>query len=190
MGMRRKTLLLSLSLATLLAPAGLRAQIDDEMGQGITKFRTETEDPTGLSSRARPLDPTEIVLRLGKQIEETDLDCSHFVQSLFERAGLYYDYAPSRMLYAGASGFRRVYHPEPGDLIVWLGHVGIVIDPEEETFLSALRTGVKTSTYTSRYWKRRGIPHFFRYLPGAENPQTLPQQTVAGRRADATTGSD
>src|SRR5262245_56100257 len=105
MGMRRKTLLLSLSLATLLAPAGLRAQTDDEMGQGITKVRTETEDPTGLSSRARPLDPTEIVLRLGRQIEETDLDCSHFVQSLFERAGLYYDYAPSRMLYAGASGF-------------------------------------------------------------------------------------
>ena len=177
-----------LVLFMLVAAAGLRAQ--DESGQGITKFISETEDPTGLSPRARPLEPTEIVLRLGQQIEATDLDCSHFVQSLFERAGLYYDYAPSRTLYTGMPGFHRVREPEPGDLIVWPGHVGIVIDPEEETFLSALRTGVKTSTYTSRYWKRRGIPRFFRYLPGAENPQTQPQQTVAGRRTDTASGTD
>jgi NlpC/P60 family len=187
MRMLRNTLVPLLGLFTVLAPA-LMAQ--DESGQSITKFISETEDPTGLSPRARPLDPTEILLRLGRQIETTDLDCSHFVQSLFERAGLYYDYAPSRALYAGMSGFHRVYEPEPGDLIVWPGHVGIVIDPDEETFLSALRTGVKTSTYTSRYWKRRGTPHFFRYLPGAENPQTQPPQTVAGRRADAASGAD
>jgi NlpC/P60 family protein len=188
MRMCRNTLALLLGLFTVLATAGLRAQ--EDAGPGITKFISETDDPSGLSQLPRLLDPREILLRLGQQIEMTDLDCSHFVQSLFERAGLYYSYAPSRMLYAGMSGFRRVFNPEPGDLIVWPGHVGIVVDPEEETFLSALRTGVKTSSYTSPYWKRRGIPHFLRYLPGTENPQAQWPQNVAGRRTDATSGSD
>jgi len=42
--------------------------------------------------------------------------------------------------------------------------VGIVVDPEEATFLSALRSGVKTASYKSHYWKMRGRPRFFRYV--------------------------
>jgi hypothetical protein len=60
--------------------------------------------------------------------------------------------------------FRRVADPLPGDLVVWRGHVGIVVDPDEHTFLSQLRTGVKISQYDSRYWKRRGHPRFYRYV--------------------------
>jgi cell wall-associated NlpC family hydrolase len=135
----------------------------------VTKFISEIDQPGGFLPM---LSSTEFLLRMGQQIETTDLDCSHFVQWLFERAGLYYGYAPSRILYAGMVGFKRVYHPRPGDLIVWPGHVGVVVDPEEETFLSALRSGVKTASYTSRYWKRRGHPRFFRYLGGQNNPET------------------
>ena len=114
------------------------------------------------------MDARSILLMLGNQIRETEMDCSHFVQYLYENAGLYYGYAPSRILYDGMEPFRRVLHPRSGDLIVWPGHVGIVVDPEEATFLSALRSGVKTMSYQSSYWKRRGRPHFLRYT-GARN---------------------
>lgn len=144
----------------------------------LTKFISELDQPAGPLPL---LTPSELLVRMGQQIETTDLDCSHFVQSLFERAGLYYGYAPSRVLYAGMSGFKRVYRPRPGDLIVWPGHVGIVVDPDEETFVSALRSGVKTASYTSRYWKRRGHPRFFRYLANPDDQlQQFSQHAVSG----------
>jgi len=80
-------------------------------------------------------------------------------------------------------GFKRVLHPKPGDLIVWRGHVGIVVDPAEKTFLSALRSGVKTSSYESHYWKRRGKPRFLRYMSPEETvvPQWATRKTIAWR---------
>lgn len=142
----------------------------------VTKIVIDNDEPlTNNSPLAKPhrlhsrRDPKEILLRMGKRIHTTELDCSHFVQWLFERAGLYYDYEPSQTLYDGVDGFERVFDPEPGDLVVWQGHVGIVVDPIEETFLSALRSGVKTSSYTSDYWKRRGTPRFYRYAMGSDS---------------------
>ena len=155
---------LLLLLVFLIGTAGT-ASAQQDAAPVLTKFLSEIDQPGGFLPA---LSPVEILLRMGQQIETTDLDCSHFVQSLFERAGLYYGYAPSRTLYEGMPGFKRVYHPQPGDLIVWPGHVGIVVDPEEETFLSALNSGVKTASYTSRYWKRRGHPRFFRYVGESE----------------------
>ncbi len=107
--------------------------------------------------------PTELLLSLGMQIHRTHLDCSHLVNYLYDVAGYRYTYAESRRLYSGVSGFRRTSRPEPGDLIVWRGHVGIVVDPQEHSFLSALRTGVKVARYDSRYWRGRGRPRFLRY---------------------------
>jgi len=43
------------------------------------------------------------VIALGTQFGNTALDCSHFVNSLFEQVGLYYKYQPSRVLYRGTS---------------------------------------------------------------------------------------
>lgn len=103
------------------------------------------------------------VIAIGMQFQNTSLDCSHFVNSLFQQSGLYYKYEPSRVLYRGTAAFKRVYRPQPGDLIVWPGHVGIVVDPEHTTFLSALQRGVRISSYTSRYWRRRGHARFLRY---------------------------
>lgn len=105
----------------------------------------------------------EQLVELGLQIRQTSLDCSHFVNSLFEAIGLGYDYQPSRVLYRGTEVFKRIYRPQTGDLIVWPGHVGIIVDPEAKTFVSALRKGVKVATYSSRYWKRRGRARFLRY---------------------------
>src|SRR5207249_3438676 len=51
-------------------------------------------------------------------------DCSHLVHQAYLNAGFEYPYASSFELYAGDENFERVRHPQPGDLIVWPGHVG------------------------------------------------------------------
>src|SRR5437762_1044695 len=58
-------------------------------------------------------------------------DCSHLVHAIYERAGFSYPYASSSDLYDGTDDFQRVTHPQPGDLIVWSGHVGIVVNPAQ-----------------------------------------------------------
>src|ERR1700693_4427614 len=60
-------------------------------------------------------------------------DCSHFVHELYKRAGFPYEYASSSDLYAGIDEFRRVEKPQSGDLAVWRGHAGIVINPVQHS---------------------------------------------------------
>ncbi|HEX9254773.1 MAG TPA: CHAP domain-containing protein, partial [Candidatus Angelobacter sp.] len=79
---------------------------------------------------------------------------------------LIYPYEDSRVLYRGVDDFQRVKTPQPGDLAVWLGHVGIVLSPEEKTFLSSVRSGIITESWSAPHWARRGRPHFFRYRIG------------------------
>ena len=91
-------------------------------------------------------------------------DCSHLVHMAYDRAGFPYRYASSFELYGGIESFKRVSRPQPGDLIVWQGHAGIVISPGRRLFFSALSHGPGTNRYDAGYWKRRGPPHFFRYI--------------------------
>jgi hypothetical protein len=91
-------------------------------------------------------------------------DCSHLVHALYERAGFPYEYAPSSDLYAGIDEFRRVANPQPGDLAVWRGHAGIVVNPAQHSFFSMLSSGPGVDSWDSLYWKQWGRPHFFRYL--------------------------
>ena len=108
---------------------------------------------------------TETLLRMAARIRKTRLDCSHFIHELYNRVGLTYSYIDSRSIFKvfQKNGFRRAMHPLVGDLIVWRGHMGIVVNPEEHTFLSAQRTGVKVDSYQSQYWKGRGQIRFYRY---------------------------
>jgi cell wall-associated NlpC family hydrolase len=92
-------------------------------------------------------------------------DCSHLVHAIYQRAGFPYAYAPSSDLYAGAAeGFQRVKQPQPGDLVVWKGHVGIVIKPSQHVFFSFMSSGPGTDDYGAPYWKGRGRPRFYHYL--------------------------
>ncbi len=91
-------------------------------------------------------------------------DCSHLVHVIYVRAGFPYAYAPSSDLYAGVEGFQRVKVPEPGDLVVWRGHAGIVIKPSQHIFFSFLRAGPGVDDYEAPYWKNRGHPRFYRYV--------------------------
>ena len=100
-------------------------------------------------------------------------DCSHLVHLLYARAGLIYPYEDSRVLYRGVSDFKRVKTPQAGDLAVWMGHVGIVLSPEEKTFLSSVRSGIITESWAAPHWVRRGRPRFYRYRIGPDADMNL-----------------
>jgi hypothetical protein len=102
---------------------------------------------------------------------DSNADCSNLVHAIYERAGFTYSYSNSSELYRGIKEFRRVIHPQPGDLVVWRGHVGIVISPVQHSFFSAMRSGRGVEFYDSPYWQARGQPRFFRYLKVASRTQ-------------------
>ena len=102
---------------------------------------------------------------------DSNADCSNLVHAIYERAGFTYSYSNSSELYRGIKEFRRVLHPQPGDLVVWRGHVGIVISPVQHSFFSAMRSGRGVEFYDSPYWQTRGQPRFFRYLKAASRTQ-------------------
>src|SRR6266853_5819691 len=95
-------------------------------------------------------------------------DCSHLVHQIYELSGFPYPYVSSFDLYEGVDNFRRVSTPRPGDLVVWPGHVGIVMDGIEHSFYSSVRSGLRTEFYDGPYWRTLGRPRFYRYvLPGS-----------------------
>ncbi len=107
-------------------------------------------------------------------------DCSHLVHSIYEKAGFPFEYQTSRDFFAGhVADFRRVTRPQPGDVIVWPGHAGVVVNPAQRTFYSSLRSGFGVQPYDSAYWKGRGRPRFYRYVKGTLPPP--PVQTAANR---------
>jgi hypothetical protein len=91
-------------------------------------------------------------------------DCSHLVHAIYERAGFPYAYASSDDLYEGVEGFQRIEQPQPGDLIVWHGHVGIVVRPSKHVFFSFMTAGPGIDDYDAAYWVQRGRARFYRYI--------------------------
>jgi cell wall-associated NlpC family hydrolase len=112
-------------------------------------------------------------------------DCSHLVNDIYDLAGFPYPYAKSADLYRGHASFVRVSSPQPGDLIVWRGHVGLVLDPRQHFFYSSLRSGLQTEDYTSAYWRKRGTPKFYRYRAASDQTiltarRTAPRNDLEG----------
>src|SRR5215469_7010116 len=98
-------------------------------------------------------------------------DCSHLVHEIYRTAGFEYSYVSSIEMYAGNKSFARVKFPHAGDLIVWPGHMGIVVDPLRHSFYSLVSTGLEEQDYEAPYWKSRGRPRFYRYR--VQNPIVL-----------------
>jgi cell wall-associated NlpC family hydrolase len=96
-------------------------------------------------------------------------DCSHVIHAVYQNAGFDYPYQSSFDLYAGAQAFARVKSPHAGDLVVWPGHVGIVVNPSHHSFYSLVRTGLEEQDYEGPYWRSRGTPRFYRYKLAAGN---------------------
>jgi len=97
-------------------------------------------------------------------------DCSHLVHAIYEHAGFPYPYATSDDLYDGVENFQRVTYPQPGDLIVWHGHAGIVVRPSRHGFFSFKTAGPGIDNYESPYWTGRGQARFYRYVKNSRCP--------------------
>ena len=130
---------------------------DEKIGGAQVRVvrRTLTPDD-GLAVLAAALD-----LRLHVP---SNRDCSHLVHAIYDRAGFPYPYASSSDLYGGSNEFQRVTSPQVGDLAVWRGHLGIVVNPAQHAFFSALRSGLGIDSYDAPYWKERGQVRFYRYI--------------------------
>lgn len=164
MPFQTKGALLLLMLPSLAIPAAL-AQEKQAESYGDYRISSEEHAPSAPQS----LDMDERLAILGAALDSRrhavhPADCSHFVHALYVRAGFSYAYASSSDLYAGTDEFRRVASPQPGDLVVWRGHSGIVVNPAQHSFFSLLRSGPGVDSYDSPYWKQRGRPRFFRYV--------------------------
>lgn len=159
-----------LLLASLAATAQDKAKPTRHFRPHVTSTDATEVITWNTAPEALPASRHDLLMMLAARVRQTELDCSHLVHDLFQRAGMEYDYAPSDTLYDGIPEFHRVYKPQAGDLIVWHGHVGIVVNPDDHTFISALRSGVKIAQYDSNYWKRKGTPRFMRYAETSSSP--------------------
>lgn len=104
------------------------------------------------------------------------IDCSHFVYQVLNEARKKVASAsnapePQLVDYRSTSTiedsklFVSVSIPEPGDLVLWDGHVGIVVNPATGTFIGAqTSTGVAEANYLTGYWKDRGVKKFLRFI--------------------------
>jgi hypothetical protein len=117
-----------------------------------------------------------------RQASRTAGDCSHVVHAIYQQAGFSYGYADSSQLYAGIEDFRRVAHPQPGDLAVWRGHAAIVVNPAQHTFFGSTGSGLRVESYDLEYWKRQGPPRFFRYAKAASSSEPGLTRTATGTR--------
>jgi cell wall-associated NlpC family hydrolase len=154
-----------------LAPYPLSSQQLRNSESSRTSNRTGEDNARGsrasVGSRTLTLDDglAVIAAALDSRIQSGPTrDCSHLVHAIYGRAGFPYTYAPSSDLYVGTREFQRVTHPQAGDLVVWLGHAGIVVNPAQHMFFSALRSGLGIDTYDAPYWKERGRARFYRYI--------------------------
>jgi hypothetical protein len=171
LGAKPASILLMLSIVSPAAVAEKKADPSSASYGASDQPSSSGETLNGVQPLTRAEGAT--ILRVAFQStrhRDHRLDCSHFVHDLYERSGFPYQYASSSDLYAGIEEFERVRTPQAGDLAVWRGHVGIVVDPAQKSFYSVLHSGPDLNYYDSPYWKRRGTPRFFRYVEAASEP--------------------
>jgi hypothetical protein len=156
-------------------------------------FADETPSPQEAGPRVRLIGAKDgrAIVKTAREHEQPapgKQDCSHLVHEIYATAGFTYPYASSFDLYAGSENFARVKAPQPGDLIVWPGHAGIVLDPHKHSFYSLVRSGLDAEDYDGPYWRSRGKPRFFRYvLQGRENVLVAKATAPPSSRAAGTT---
>jgi hypothetical protein len=160
------TLFVTVSVRLVSHASGPQTQV---AGQGASGNKTQSPRQPVIPPGMRLLNLQEgraIAQNIAWADDEEGLspDCSHLVHTLYEQAGYPYSYATSQDLYKGTEKFVRVRVPHPGDLIVWRGHVGIVVDPKEHSFFSSVSEGARTQYYNSPYWLARGHARYYRYL--------------------------
>jgi len=187
----------ALLLLCVLVPPAFAGQANDANPPKASRTRRAPHKPSPLLNSSEGLTVISAALE-SRRPAHSKPDCSHLVHTIYERAGFPYSYVSSSDLYRGVPEFRLVVHPQSGDLVAWPGHVGIVVNPSQDTFFSSLRSGLGVDSYSASYWKQRGQHRFFRYAkapsiarsekpgnpaPHHSHPMTIPaashSQTVA-----------
>ena len=143
-----------------------QAQLEERSPSNESADEQMNRCEVGISSRAFTADDglAVIAAALDRRTRLHRRDCSHLVHAIYGLAGFPYPYASSSELYVGSNDFEQVTDVQPGDLVVWRGHVGIVVNPAQHMFFSTLHSGPGVDTYDAPHWKRRGQPRFYRYI--------------------------
>jgi NlpC/P60 family protein len=171
------------SLVLLLAVFCMGAGASAAFAQTVKQVR-EVEPGTRMLSRAEGREIAGLALQAQQDAVEAS-DCSHLVNLAYRHAGYDYPYASSFELYAGQENFVRVRYPQAGDLVVWPGHVGIVMSPSEHTFFSLVSTGMEVQDYKAPYWISRGKRRFYRYKLDVNGSMTEARVTARQRTRTA-----
>ncbi len=114
---------------------------------------------------------------------EKETDCSHFVHEVYRRAGLPYQFLPTARL-GDAEEFDILAEreAEPGDLMLFRGHVGIV--NKDGRIISATRHRRKKSSITVMDRKNfrafRGQRYVLRYR--CQPPEQKPSSRATARK--------
>ena len=160
----RKSVTAGLALCLCGSPLSSPAQTTES---SATVHRLQMSRQTAVHTLTRNDGKEVVAVALDERVRMgRNRDCSHLVHAIYEQAGFSYPYASSTDLYRGTEDFRRIKKPQPGDLVVWRGHVGIVVDPRRREFYSFLRHGPGIDEYDAQYWKQRGPVRFYRYIKG------------------------
>jgi hypothetical protein len=134
------------------------------------------DSPRSASRRLLRIEPDHIGVRMHRNCsyDDNSIDALLCVRGSAERrwnilSGSYFrqESDHSSDLYHRSTEFQRVKSPQVGELVVWRGHLGIVVNPAQHTFFSALRSGLAIDSYNAQYGKERGQGRFYRYLKGS-----------------------
>ena len=154
----------SLLLVLLITLGTSSGQVSSNRSVGVgSDLRSESDAARRLLTWSEGVQVIKIAWKNLSKFDSA-IDCSHLVNQIYEQAGLHYQYATSNELYQGVDGFERVRTPQPADLIVWPGHVGVIVNPQEHSFYSSLNSGLKIDSYDSATWRARGPARFFRLI--------------------------
>jgi len=103
----------------------------------------------------------------------TGIDCSHFVYQVINaarKACAPDSLEPQLLEYRSTSTIEasHLWFPtkelDRGDLVLWDGHVGIVVDPGQQLFIGAQSsTGVARASFAGGYWNMREGRRFLRF---------------------------
>jgi cell wall-associated NlpC family hydrolase len=91
------------------------------------------------------------------------VDCSHFVWEVIKAAGHQGAHYHSTSDVARSADYSAVDMPAAGDIVLFDGHMGIVVDPGAGLFMGAQSHGVDEASYTSGYWGKQRHS-FYRYV--------------------------
>ena len=97
--------------------------------------------------------------KLGGKALQGGIDCSGFITNVLLAAldnKSFNPHVQNIVILRSTPILQTIENPEPGDLILWKSHGGIVWNPSVGEFIGAqTSTGVAVASYTQGYWSKQ-----------------------------------